>query len=115
MRRCWISPRPSGLLSKSWRRLVHDISHRVFNARSRSVRPHGGFHAKLEHEMAEYVIAKGWLSGNLKTVTVKPKPSLQDKLGHVEAAIKWWESKRKRAETALRKLRKKHRTLTRAA
>ena len=108
-RRCWISTKPTRGHWKGWGRLIHDVSHTVFRYRHPSFRPHDGGHAKLELEMAQYVVAQGWLGGTLKPVE-KPKPTVAEKrasrLAQVEVRIERWESKLRRAETALRKLRR---------
>ena len=66
-RRCWISPRPTKGHDKGWGRLIHDASHIIFRRRHPSFRPHDGGHARLEREIAQYVVAQGWLTGSLKT------------------------------------------------
>lgn len=60
-RRCWVSPRPTTGHLRGWGRLIHDVAHIVFRHRHPSFRPHAGGHAQLEREVAEYVVAKGWL------------------------------------------------------
>lgn len=117
LRRCWIAldPARASGLDRGWRRLVHDVSHRVYSLhRARGTgklpRIHGGFHANLERDMAAYVLAQGWLDGRLKPApTAKRILTPNDKLAKIQAAIRRWESKRKRAETALKKLRAKER------
>jgi hypothetical protein len=112
VRKVWVSLMPgnSGSLRRGWRRLVHDVSHRVFRYDHFKLYKgqHGDNHAKLELAMAQYVIAQGWLEGKLKS---KPKTELKltrsEKLARVDAAIKRWETKYKRAETALKKLQLK--------
>ena len=109
VRRCWIAKTPPfNQLHRGWRRLVHDVSHRAFEILFPNTRPHSGCHAHIEREMAEYVIGKGWLTGILKPA---PRPFTRktpnDKLESVLAAMKRWETKKKRAETAIKKLRRK--------
>lgn len=116
VRRCWITPRINDGLDKGWPRLVHDISHRIFAARHPDFRPHAGGHAVLEREITEYVIQQGWLSGALKPPARRkatPEERRAKRLAQTEAAIAHWDSKRRRAETALRKLRRRHRALLR--
>lgn len=113
VRRCWIAPRWSTSL-KGWPRLVHDVSHHVFEARHPRARPHDGGHAALELEMTQYAIGKGWLAGPLRPPT-KPKPTAlerwQANLNRTTAGIHRWQSKLKRAQTALRKLERRRRRL----
>jgi hypothetical protein len=61
-RRVWISSKPTTDHYKGWGRLIHDVSHLVFRYRHPSFKPHDGGHATLEREMAEYAVAKGWLT-----------------------------------------------------
>lgn len=104
-RRCWASPKPTAGTNhfKGWGRLIHDVSHLVFQARHPSFSPHAGGHATLEREMAEYVVAKGWLE------VKPPKPTPDKKVARYESAqvrLKKWESRLKRCNTAIRKLRR---------
>ncbi len=111
-RRCWITPRTNAGLSKGWQRIVHDVSHRIFARRHPNFRPHAGGHARLEHEIASYVVAKGWLTGTLRS-NAKRKPTRAERraqaIARTESAIARWTSKLRRAQTALRKLRRRHR------
>jgi hypothetical protein len=104
VRSCWITRKPSTLY-RGWQRLAHDISHSIFRRRHPSFKPHDGGHATLEREIAEHILAAGWLSGSLRPVAA-PKPTTDDKLSKLDARIARWETKAKRAETALRKLRR---------
>lgn len=63
-RRCWISARPN--CSNGWWRLVHDVAHETFSRSFPHFTDHNPGHAKLERDMIEYVVAKGWLNGILK-------------------------------------------------
>ena len=106
VRRCWIARTPPfGSLNRGWRRLVHDVSHRAFELTTKNTRPHGGAHAKLELAMIQYVVAEGWLTG-LSRVRRLPTPTTPAlRLARVLVAVKRWETKRKRAENAIKKLR----------
>lgn len=109
--RSWISPKPSSDLHKGWRRLVHDVSHAVHSRLSKS-KTHGGWHAEREIEMVKYVIDKGWLTGSLKPparVKLTREAAQTEAYDKIMARIKRWESKRRRAETALKKLSKTRR------
>lgn len=111
-RRCWIAVTPeANTLHRGWRRLVHDVSHRVFDLTHPNSTNHGGLHAKLEQAMVEYVVAQGWLGGPLRPAQVRSRavPSPADKLARVRASMKRWLTKKKRAETALSTLRRRER------
>lgn len=117
-RRCWISRSETAGHHKGWGRLVHDVSHSIFRLHYPRRRPHDPLHSHYETMMAEYVVAQGWLDGKLKPRT-KAKPTREERrsaeLVKVEAAIKRWETKAKRAATALKKLKAKQRRMLRAA
>jgi hypothetical protein len=99
----WISTKPTTGHHKGWGRLIHDVSHIVFARRHPSFRPHDGGHAALEREVAEYVVAKGWLEPK----PAKPEPDQRSiRYARVCERLKKWESKAKRAETAIKKLRR---------
>lgn len=104
-------------LARGWRRLVHDIAHRVHRYRYPKRRPHDPLHERLEAEMTAYVLAKGWLGGELRPAS-KPAPSIDDKraqkLASVRARLKRWETKAKRAATAIKKLKATERRLAAA-
>jgi hypothetical protein len=114
VRRCWISPRPIYGNDKGWGRLIHDVSHHIFERVYPSRRPHDPLHAHYEAEIARYVATAGWLDGTLKP-RPKAKPTLIQKrlaeLVKVEAALKRWTTKANRAATAIKKLRRKHKRL----
>ena len=89
-----------------WHTLVHIVSHYACPG------VHGADHARCEMAMIKEVIKRGWLTGALATPEEPPAPppSLNaariEKMQRIEARIARWESKKKRAETALKKLRK---------
>lgn len=115
VRRCWIAAQPTHGIVRGWARLVHDVSHQIFRARYPKSRPHHPLHAKLELEMAEHVLAEGWLGGLLKPAPKPGKDTRALKLARCEASIKRWESKLRRAQNALRKLRRQHARLVRVS
>lgn len=93
---------------KGWCDLVHLLSHYLAERHLGVDRPHGGDHARVELRMIKEVVRRGWLQGSLKS---KPKPAVvrdvrADRKASIEARIARWESKRKRAERALQKLRR---------
>jgi hypothetical protein len=104
VRRCWISSKPSTGIARGWARLVHDVSHEIFRLRYPDLLPHNPLHSKLEHEIASFVAGSGWMAGALKPATKEPAELHAAKLSNVDAAIKRWDSKLRRARTALKKL-----------
>jgi hypothetical protein len=111
-RRCWLSTKPTTGHYKGWGRLIHDASHIIFRKRHPSFRPHDGGHARLEREIAQFVATRCWLDGSLKAKAA-PKPTAVDKLARIEARLSLWDSKRRRAETAIRKIKRQKYALTR--
>ena len=111
-RRCWICLSGTcNLLDRGWRRLVHDISHRVYDFRfPQSSRDHNIAQAKIEQEMAQFVIDSGWLDGKLKSKP-KPKPTKDEKqtakTKNLIKLIRSWERKETTAKTYIRKYRLK--------
>lgn len=102
----WIDPR------RGWGGLVHSMSHRV-HLRKNGMRPdyaeHDWRHEALELAMIRHVVASGWLEGKLRREP-KPAPEINaTQLGRdrTQAAIARWTTKAKRADTALRKLRRR--------
>jgi uncharacterized membrane protein YjjP (DUF1212 family) len=56
--------------------------------------------------MIEYVLTQGWLTGKLRKAD-KAKPDLRsERLARIVERIARWETKAKRADTALRKLKR---------
>jgi hypothetical protein len=117
VRRCWISTRPTNRANayKGLGRLIHDLSHQCFAAHYPTRRAHDPLHAYYETQIAAYVAASGWM----KRMTDPPKAKVKvaalrlQEAAKTEAAIKRWEGKRRRAETALRKYRRKLKRLSR--
>jgi hypothetical protein len=99
-----------------WKELVHDLSH-TFHWRLRPKdRPHSDNHLALEKDMVAYVVSNGWLDGKLKPKARPKKPAPNPAIvehDRVLARIKAWETKAKRAATALAKLRKEETKLRR--
>jgi hypothetical protein len=88
-----------------WHELVHMLSHAFAQRKYPNASGHGSLHAEVEHDMTEYVIRSGWLDGKLRR-EVRPKPDPKaERQASVERRLKAWETKRKRAETAIRKLK----------
>ena len=106
-RKCWLSLNgDTNSLSKGWRRLVHDVSHRVYDFRfPNSSEDHNIAQAKIEQEMAQYVIAQGWLEGKLKPKIKTPltkDEKKSKKLLNYERLLKKWMSKMSLANTKIK-------------
>lgn len=117
VRRCWVTARP-GLTNKGWWRLVHDISHMTFERLHPQTRPHSGFHAHLEREMVEYVIARGWLDGTLKPKVrgkLTPEQRREGKLIRARSMVTKWERRSKLSTTKLKVWRRRVATLERTS
>lgn len=94
-----------------WHNFIHDLSHWMHSKQYPDQNAHkASSHAAVEMDLIEQVVKRGWLDEQPKeTVKVpKPKPDLKAvRYQRVLASIKTWESKMKRAQTALKKLRRK--------
>jgi hypothetical protein len=112
LRRCWISRR-GHTLDKGWPRLVHDYSHRLSQQQFPREQSHGPHHAAIEHEMVQWVLAQGWLTGKLKPKPREMKPV--DRAAHARAMLARWETKLKRTETILKKWQRRVRYYERKA
>tara|TARA_R100001443_G_scaffold10900_1_gene20582 strand:+ start:399 stop:1025 length:627 start_codon:yes stop_codon:yes gene_type:complete len=111
IRKCWLSLNgDTNTLSKGWRRLVHDVSHYVHDFRFPNSNDHDLAQAKIEQEMAQFVIDSGWLEGKLKSKP-KTKPTKDEKQNakiiNLEKLIKSWETKEQRAKTYIKKYKTK--------
>lgn len=111
VRKCWLSLNgDTNTLSKGWRRLVHDVSHYVHDFRFPNSNNHDLAQAKIEQEMAQFVIDSGWLEGKLKSKP-KTKPTKDEKQNakiiNLEKLIKSWETKEQRAKTYIKKYKTK--------
>ncbi len=96
-----------------WKALVHNLSHDLFyRVYEYNVKGHGGEHARLEIRMIKEVVKRGWLNGTLKE-TPKPQSPAVDakviKVRRIKDRIALWEAKQRRAENALKKLRRQER------
>lgn len=86
-----------------WHEVVHFVSHVV--ATRLYGESHGPRHSFIEREMILHVVNSWWIDGRLRRLDrVKAPP---DRRAQIEAAIRRWNSKRKRAETALKKLNRR--------
>ena len=88
-----------------WHEIVHSISHLA--ARRLYGEGHGPRHAWVEKQLIAHVVQSGWLDGKLKRKPREAKPPVDPKVAKltgIAASIKRWQTKQKRAATALRKL-----------
>lgn len=92
-----------------WRRMVHDVGHRLFERMHPTLKAHSGRHAGFELAMIQYVVAQGW--NTLKTVDRRGE--LLAEIRRVDALTKRWETKAARARTALSKYRRARTNLVR--
>ena len=112
VRKCWLSLNgDTNDLHKGWRRLIHDVSHYVYHFRfPNNSEGHNIAQAKIEQEMAQFVIDSGWLDGKLKSKP-KPKPTKDEKqtakTKNLIKLIRSWERKETTAKTYIRKYRLK--------
>jgi hypothetical protein len=113
--RSWADPkgRPAGGPGYGLPRVVHDASHWVHLRLHPKAKSHCAPHAALEKAMVEHVIAKGWHIP--PAPKAKAKPSREQRLAHARAALARWTTKKRRAETAIKKLTAKARRLEREA
>jgi hypothetical protein len=122
-RRCWANTKPQDTKRyangghNGLGRMVHDCSHYLFEVMHPGKLTHSHVHAALEKAMVDYVVRKGWHLPKAKPEP-KPKPDKAEvralKLLSVTARIERWEAKARRAENALRKLRRSKAGLERA-
>lgn len=93
-----------------WGDIVHCVSHWAHGKYWPREKSHGPRHVFIERMLTDYAI-KHFLDGKLVR-PLKPKPAVSAKAkraASVTARIKKWEAKKRRAESALRKLRKQER------
>lgn len=90
-----------------WPGMVHSISHYV-HSRCTSRKAHE-MHLFIERHLVGYAIEKGFHLGKLARPKKEKPPVVVQKLSKVDAAIKKWKTKEKRAATALKKLERQKR------
>lgn len=97
---------PGGHHFKGWKDIVHDVSHWAGHKFWPNEGGHSPRHAYIERMMATHVVASGWLDGKLKrSEKVKAPTDIRaDRYSRVVARIEAWERKKRRAETALKRL-----------
>lgn len=98
---------------RGWAEIVHSVSHWAQHRFWPKEDSHGPRHVWLEKELATYAIESmpRWaVACSGSEMRKKPKPDVkQVRAARVAARLAAWEAKRKRADTALRKLRKQAR------
>jgi len=90
--------RPHGHVRGGWPSIVHLISHLAHNA-------HGEKQLAIECDLTNYCLEKGFLTGSLRRAPRKKKDVVIVRAERVDKRLKAWETKQKRATTAIRKLR----------
>lgn len=111
-RRCWASTTPTRGHDTGWGRLIHDVSHIVHNYRHPKERPHGPIHSVIEREVQVFVEMSGLLDAKPRQVLSLDEKRAQ-RFDLYAARLKRWETKAKRANTAIRKLKTQMRRLQR--
>lgn len=108
IRRGVLHVNPNERREPGWHGIVHGLSHHFHRRLHPGHKPHDGrgTHAFIERTMIEHVVNSGWLDGKLK----RPDKAKTDvtALRHqrVRDRLTAWEAKLRRAENAIRKLRR---------
>src|SRR5262245_57939460 len=92
-----------------WRAIAHAVGHLVYARMFPRARGHGPGHAHLEKQIIEHIVTSGWLDGKLRRASrpAKPKPDpKQVRFARATANLQRWESKQRRATTAIKKLKR---------
>lgn len=97
---------PEGQHFGGWKDLVHCISHYCTHRLHPKAKSHGPQHAWIERTMIEHVVNSGWLDGKLKRQEKTKQDPKTTRHQNVLTRLARWEAKKRRAETALRKLRR---------
>lgn len=100
--------------ARGLRALVHDLSHYGHFKLYPGERPHSGTHARLEIRIIKQAIARGWLEGALAPPAPVPEPepsaakaeARQRKIDALGKRLEAWERKQRRAENAIKKIRR---------
>jgi len=106
VRRVWLSTHDTRGNPNGWGRLFYDVAWTILHRRHRT-RPIDAQREALEREFKCYALSKGWIAGSLKRAPFK-KPTRSESrakaLVHKRALLARWKTKRKRSETAIKKL-----------
>ena len=104
----YVNPKRTGWgVVNGWHDLVHMMSHYCHRQLHPRAKPHSGAHHFLEKERVAYVVAQGWLNGTLRKPDAPKVDAAAIRHQRTLDGIARWEAKRKRADTALKKLRKR--------
>ena len=104
----YVNPNNKHFYFDGWRGIVHGISHWAGRRFWPGEDPHSPRHVWIEKVMVDYAV-KHFLAGQLARPT-KDKPQadpIATRAKRVADAIGRWEAKKRRAENALRKLRRR--------
>lgn len=116
-RRCWIAlSGDSSSLWNGWRRLVHDVSHRIYDFQNPNAsRSHSQKQAEIELVIGQYVMDRGWLEGKLKPkakLILTKDEKVAKKISNLEKLLSRWETKQKTAHTYIKKYKTKLKRLS---
>lgn len=107
---------PNGRHFGGWRDIVHGVSHWAGQRFWPGEKPHSLRHVWIESMLAQYAIESflnGQLGGDHEELT--PRLDIKElRAARIAAKIKKWNTKLKRAETALRKLNRQARYYAKA-
>jgi len=102
---------------RGWWLMVHDLAHQLHQIKNPGLRPHDPKQALIERAMIEEVVMRGWLSeapGSRREA--KPVRDIKrERYARVLARLAAWQKKKRRAETAIRKLKRQARYYDRTA
>lgn len=119
-----VNPDRCESVGRGWQSIVHDISHYAHRRINRGTKPHCKAQALLEARMIREVVKRGFLVGSLARVSATAEEIEEPasmalpathlikqqrtaaKLSALEEREKKWDAKLRRAENALKKLRK---------
>ena len=104
-----VNPNEDGY--RGWTEIVHGLSHLCHRMLNPSDKPHSSRQYKLERDLTDYVLAKGFLTGSLKRQS-KPKVEkdiVAIRLQRIIERETRWGAKLKRATTALKKAKRERR------
>lgn len=103
-------------VGNGWKELVHDVSHKLHHCKCPQERPHADTHRAMERRLTLIVLENGFLDGKFMGRQPKAKPELlpavargvavHAKLSAIDAKLARWNTKAKRAATAIKKLQK---------
>jgi|TARA_R100001086_G_scaffold220718_1_gene137697 hypothetical protein len=95
--------------NKGWSRLIHDLSHYIYNYRKGYTNrfSHSLQHALLELEMTQFAVNEKWFDGSLKPKILSKDEKKELKVKKLTSLFKSWEKKQKLASTYLKKYKSK--------